>query len=69
MFCYSTFFPTRGIRERTAQKKLKDKQFNRKLGHNALQPVTLLLDEPFSRHDQELRGKPRMQVFAHAVKT
>ena len=32
------------------------------------QPVALLLDEPFSKLDQELRGRFRKLVFAHAVK-
>ena len=32
------------------------------------QPEALLLDEPFSKLDQELRGRFRKQVFAHAVK-
>ena len=32
------------------------------------QPVALLLDEPFSKLDQELRGRFRKQVFAYAVK-
>lgn len=32
------------------------------------QPEALLLDEPFSKLDQELRGRFRKQVFAYAVK-
>ena len=32
------------------------------------QPEALLLDEPFSKIDQELRGRFRKLVFAHAVK-
>mgnify|MGYP003957096557 CR=1 FL=1 len=32
------------------------------------QPEALLLDEPFSKLDQELRGRFRKLVFAHAVK-
>ena len=32
------------------------------------QPEALLLDEPFSKLDQELRGRFRTQVFAYAVK-
>ena len=32
------------------------------------QPEALLLDEPFSKLDHELRGRFRKQVFAHAVK-
>ena len=32
------------------------------------QPEALLLDEPFSKLDQELRGRFRKQVFVHAVK-
>ena len=32
------------------------------------QPEVLLLDEPFSKLDQELRGSYRKLVFAHAVK-
>ena len=32
------------------------------------QPVALLLDEPFSKLDQELRGRFRKLVFAHAEK-
>ena len=32
------------------------------------QPEALLLDEPFSKLDQELRGRFRELVFAHAVK-
>ena len=32
------------------------------------QPEALLLDEPFSKLDQELRGRFRNQVFAYAVK-
>jgi len=32
------------------------------------QPEALLLDEPFSKLDQELRGRFRKQVFAYVVK-
>ena len=32
------------------------------------QPEALLLEEPFSKLDQELRGRFRTQVFAYAVK-
>ena len=32
------------------------------------QPKALLLDEPFSKLDQKLRGKFRKQVFAYALK-